>query len=209
MDLKPQVERGHYYKHSYISPQRFASYGYQVDEILNCDPRKVLEIGIGNGFVSHVLRRVGLEVTTLDIDANLKPDIAASVINMPLASNTFDVVGCFEILEHIPYQFVPKALSEIARITRKYAVISLPDVRHFIRLDILLPRLGSKSLSFSIPRLTKRSLLMTDEHYWEIGRKNYSLTRIKKEMELSGFNLLKTFQSRELFWHRFFKLEKT
>ncbi len=208
MDYKPQVERSHYFKRHYISPERFASYGHQVQEILNCNPEKVLEVGIGNGFVSDILRKVGLEVTTLDLDANLNPDIVASVIDMPFSDNAFDLVGCFEVLEHLPYKYLPRVLSEISRITCKYAMISLPDVRHLFSVKIILPRLGKRDFSFSFQRLTKKSMRMTDEHYWEIGRSHYPLKRIIKEMESSGFNVLNTYLISEKPEHRFFRLQK-
>lgn len=208
MKQKPQVDRSHYFKRTYITPERFASYGYQVNEILNCQPKRVLEVGIGNGFVSHVLRSMGLNVTTLDLDPALKPDIVASVTDLPFPDNTFDIIGCFEVLEHIPYEFVPKALSEMARTTCRHVLISLPDFRHMVGFELLLPRFGKRKCSFSFPRLTKKKAMTNDEHFWEIGKSCYPLKRITKDIKMNGFELISEYRANIMFCHHFFKLRK-
>ena len=53
--MKPQVEPNHYFNESYNSKERFISYWHQINEIIKLKPKKVLEIGIGNGFVSKYL----------------------------------------------------------------------------------------------------------------------------------------------------------
>jgi len=52
----PQVKPNHYFVNSYDSKGRFISYWYQINEIIKLNPKKVLEIGIGNGFVSKYLK---------------------------------------------------------------------------------------------------------------------------------------------------------
>jgi len=65
---KPQVEPDHYYNIIYDTKERFCSYWHQIQEVLLLKPSEVLEIGIGNGFVSRYLKERGINVTTLDID---------------------------------------------------------------------------------------------------------------------------------------------
>ena len=55
----------------------------------------MLEIGIGNGFVSKYLKERKIKVTTVDIDERLNPDIAGSVLELPFAKGSFDVVACY------------------------------------------------------------------------------------------------------------------
>jgi hypothetical protein len=55
--LKPQVEPAHYLK-SYDTKGRFISYWHQIDEIFKLSPENVLEIGIGNRFVSDYLKKL-------------------------------------------------------------------------------------------------------------------------------------------------------
>ncbi len=64
--LKPQVKRDHSYKITYDTKERFCSYWCQIHEVLSLNPGEVLEVGIGNGFVSRYLRDRGVNVITLD-----------------------------------------------------------------------------------------------------------------------------------------------
>ncbi len=73
-----QVEAAHY-NLKYDSKERFCSYWHQINEITKLKPEKVLEVGIGNGFVSDYLKKRNFNVTTVDIDKDLKPDIVGSV----------------------------------------------------------------------------------------------------------------------------------
>ena len=43
------------------------------------NPKKVLEIGVGNGFVSNYLKQRKKDVVTADIDAGLSPNVVSSV----------------------------------------------------------------------------------------------------------------------------------
>lgn len=72
----------------------------------------MLEIGIGNGLVCKYLKERDVNITTLDIKENVKPDVVGNVLDMPLDDNSFDVVACYEVLEHLPYEKFHAALSE-------------------------------------------------------------------------------------------------
>ena len=125
--MKHQVDPNHYFNESYDVKERFISYWHQIYEIFEFNPKKVLEIGIGNGFASKYLKERSVNVITLDIDRRLNPDIEGSVLNIPIADESFDVVVCYELLEHLPYESFYKALSEIFRVSNSYATLSLPD----------------------------------------------------------------------------------
>jgi len=102
--MKLQVDPGHYFNKSYDTKERFISYWHQINEIMELNPKKVLEIGVGNGFVSKYLKERGVNVITLDIDERLKPDAVGSVLDIPFSESSFDVVTCYEVLEHLPYE---------------------------------------------------------------------------------------------------------
>jgi len=86
------------------------------------------------------LKKRGYNITTLDIDPRLNPDVAASVTVIPFADNSFDVVACYEVLEHLPYENFKKAIREIFRISNSYAILSLPDASRVYSLYVQVPK---------------------------------------------------------------------
>jgi len=129
----------------YDSKKRFYSYWHQINEVISIKPIKVLEIGVGNGFVTRYLREKGVNVTTLDIVHDLKPNVAGSVLEIPFADETFDVVSCYEVLEHLPYSDFREALGEIQRVSQRCVILSLPDVTTSYRIYLKLPRFENQS----------------------------------------------------------------
>ncbi len=58
---------------------QLCSFAHQLNFIHSMSPKSAIEIGLGNGFVSSYLRRVGVPITTVDINPSLEDDICASV----------------------------------------------------------------------------------------------------------------------------------
>jgi len=194
-----------YFK-KYDNRDRWMSYWQQIESVLSLEPKKVLEIGIGNKTVTNYLREHGVEVVTLDINENLKPDIVASVEKMTLPDESFDVVLAAEILEHLPFEKFETCLKEIKRVTKKYAVISLPHWGWTFYLIFKAPLLKKIQFLFKISGVLKHKF--NGEHFWEIGKKCYPLSKIKKEIERAGFRILKDFITPDSPYHHFFVLEK-
>ena len=205
--MKAQVEPEHYFNPSYDSKERFISYWHQINELIQLRPSSILEIGIGNGFVSNYLRQRGYAVITLDIEPRLGPDVVGSVVNIPFADRSFDVVACFEVLEHLPYKQFTTSLREIHRVSKKYAVLSLPDATLVYRLYILVPKIGELRKLIRLPRLKTPTHVFDGQHYWEIGKAGYNIQRVMKDIEKAGFTLIKTYRIFEVPYHRFFVLK--
>lgn len=195
-----------YFDVEYDSKARFASYWHQISEIISLSPANVLEIGIGNRVVSNYLRSRGCEVTTLDIREELSPDIVASVLDMPIDDGAFDVVACYEVLEHLEYGCFGKALREMRRVCARKTVISLPDQGGALRALLKVPFVREKRLMIPYPRL--RPPALEAYHKWEIGRKGYPLRRVVSDMESARFALERTYRVFENPVHRFFVLKK-
>lgn len=104
--------------------------GYAIR--LNLVADDILEIGIaGDEKPSghYKFFGEGNNWTTMDIEAKWKPDIVADITNNNIPSNSYDLVIMTQAIEHIwDYK---KALSEIYRITRKYALIDSPFMYPF------------------------------------------------------------------------------
>ncbi len=178
-ESKPQRQSG-YLATSYDNRGRFASYWYQIQEVINSigSEGRVLEIGPGSRFMTDYLLKHGYSIKTLDIREVTEPDYIGSVNEIPLSDRSFDVVACFQVLEHLPFELFFQSLREIARVARKQVLFSVPDVRYFLEIDfsfISTHRRLQTILSF--PRLTSGAK-MTQYHFWEIGRPGYPLAKI-------------------------------
>jgi len=207
--MKPQVTPDHYTGLSYDSKERFISYWHQINEIILLKPVRVLEIGIGSGFVSRYLKEHKLNVTTLDISHDLYPNVAGSVLAIPFNDESFDVVSCCEVLEHLPYNKFSNALKEIRRVSQKYVVLSLPDVTTVYRVHIEPPRIKPIKILVNHPFHRPVDHVFDGEHYWEIGKKGYSRKQIELDITNSGFSIINAYRVYEFYYHRFFILEKS
>ena len=94
---------------------------------LNLQDKTILEIGIGGDEKpsgSYQFFGQGNKWKTMDINPKWKPDITADICDSGLEDESFDMVIMTQTLEHIwDYK---KALSEIYRITKEYAIIDCP-----------------------------------------------------------------------------------
>jgi SAM-dependent methyltransferase len=205
-ELQPQLDRSTYFLGGgYLAPARFASYGHQLSEIVRQQPANVLEIGIGNGVVSQYLSNAGIDTTTVDFDPALEPDVLASVTDLPIADSAFDAVACFEVLEHLPFESFPCALEELHRVCRRYALISLPDSAPYFRLHI--PRLLPNKL-YERPFHRPREHAFDGEHYWEVNKQGFPLSKIIGCMNDAGFSVERTWRLYEIPKIRMFRLSK-
>lgn len=197
-----------YFDISYDSKGRFCSYWHQINEIISLEPENILEIGVGNRFVSNYLKIRNFNIITLDINEELKPDVTGSVLRIPFIDRSFDVVACYEVLEHLPYNEFLKALKEMCRVSRKHAVLSLPDVTTVYRVNIELSRIKPIKKLIPFPFARQKHHEFGGDHYFEIGKIGYPLKKIESDIEKSGFKIVTTYRIFEFIYHRFFVLEK-
>ncbi len=169
-ELGVQVDRSQYTTADYCNPRRFATYAYQIKEILDSGAKNVLEIGPGNGVVTYVLRQAGIHVDTVDHDPALKPDFVASVLKLPSALNSYDAVLCCQVLEHLPWDNFRAAVQGISNVAKNTILLSLPHVvqRRFF-VEYKLPKLKQRLLAIDMP-VKNIQMSFNGQHYWEIGK---------------------------------------
>jgi ubiquinone/menaquinone biosynthesis C-methylase UbiE len=206
--MKTTEKVSHYHSLEYNSKERFNSYWHQINEVLQLNPINVLEIGVGNGFVSKYLKDAGVKIDTLDIDVRLNPDIAGTVLDIPIINESFDLVICYEILEHLPFSEFNKALSEIYRVSQQYVILSLPDISPAYRWYLELPKIRSIKCLIAHPLRRSVNHKSCTDHFWEIGYKNYSLESIQSVLIQSGFRIMNTYRIFDCYRQRIFLLQK-
>ena len=88
-------------------------------------PASLLDAGCGEG---EMPRRgvlpAGVRTVLLDRNRDSAAQVIASVDALPFASESFDVVTCFEVLEHV--EDPARAVRELARVARRAVVVSVP-----------------------------------------------------------------------------------
>jgi len=202
-----KLDAGSYNKNSYLSQERWVSYYWQTHLVKNLiSTGKILEVGVGNKIVSHALSQ-NYEIKTADINASLTPDFVASVDSLSFAADAeYDLVLCAEVLEHLPWNKFGDSLSELRRVTKKYAVVSLPYWGYTFGWRLKLPFLGKKTVKFKISGIKRHRF--NGQHYWEIGKREFPLSLIRKKIRAAGFDIERAFWDLDDPYHYYFVLEK-
>ncbi len=207
------VRESDYLKIGYDDAPRFLSYWNQIQEIVQRVEisQPILEIGPGNRFMTDYLIKRGYKVKTLDIDAKHAPDYVGTVLHVPVADQAFTAVVCFQVLEHIPFESFKVALLELARISQKYVLVSVPDVRYFFEIQMSFFSSSKKYQKIiSFPRVSHRNMPITKPggHLWEIGRKKYDFARVVNAIP-DTLNLIKHYRVQGNPIHHMFVFEKS
>ncbi|AIY13285.1 class I SAM-dependent methyltransferase [Cellulophaga baltica] len=87
---------------------------------------KVLHFAPEQAFYKRFRALENLNYTTTDLDSPLA-DIKADICDLPFADNSFDIIFCNHVLEHIPDD--TKAMEEIYRILKPngWAILQIPQ----------------------------------------------------------------------------------
>lgn len=100
-------------------------------------PKSVLDVGAGEGFTlqklkdNHIGEKLeGIEYMdeAISFAKKLHPGLTikkGDIYKLPYKDNSFDVVICSEVLEHLDDP--EKALMELRRVSKKYLLLSVPN----------------------------------------------------------------------------------
>lgn len=192
------LSRSEYFSESYFAISQLLSLATQVSDVHSMGRKKILEIGIGNGFTSRFLRDAGFDVKTADINPDLHPDFCCSLEDLPkvLTTGGFELVVCCEVLEHLPFEGFEKTL-EMFRLIAPDLYLTLPNCSRTFGFGglINLPLLAPQLFSFQIPTFSKRKIM--EGHYWELGSSSETsvhkvreaLSRFYKSVSVTRFKL--------------------
>lgn len=102
-------------------------------EAIPKDVRSIADVGCGNGvFVNHLseirpdLKIIGVDRSKMALSFVKVDKVEADIDSLPFPNESFDCATCLEVLEHLPVPIYKPALQELARISSKYLIISVP-----------------------------------------------------------------------------------
>lgn len=112
----------------------------RVADLMSLVPDQVetaLDIGARDGHITRLLAKRVRSVVALDLALpNIKAPgvtcVEGNAADLPFSDESFDLVMCAEVLEHIPEPHLQAACKEISRVTRGHALIGVPyrqDIR--------------------------------------------------------------------------------
>lgn len=155
------LQTDNYKKHTRKNPlqrlfiNRF--YAIVLQEAKNIAPETILDVGCGEGFTLKRLQDVGIGKTlegvdfseiALRIGTRTFPNFAfkqGNAYDLPYNDSSVDLVFCLEVLEHL--ENPRRALEELSRVTKEYAIISVPNEPFFMLGNLLrgknIMRLGN------------------------------------------------------------------
>ncbi len=122
----------------YESYDRKSSLGerlaFTLWQVFVCE--RVLDIGCALGYLVEAFRDLGVDAEGVDFSPYAVEHCTPSVRDhvrrgdllqgLAYPDSTFDLVTAIETLEHLPPEEIPRALREMRRITRGYAVATIP-----------------------------------------------------------------------------------
>ncbi|OIO40654.1 hypothetical protein AUJ10_02300 [Candidatus Pacearchaeota archaeon CG1_02_31_27] len=93
---------------------------------------KILDAGCGEGILVEELKKEGFDIIGLDYNYSSKYVKKGSIFDMPFKDETFDVILCLDVIEHLNFEEQEKTLKEINRVAKKNALIilSIPNLAH-------------------------------------------------------------------------------
>ncbi|MBK8985791.1 MAG: methyltransferase domain-containing protein [Chloroflexi bacterium] len=179
-DREKNLDREIYYSDHYFSYGQLWSFTEQIYHISQFKPQRLIEVGVGNGFVSGFFKTMGIHVKTFDINPNLFPDIVAPLHDLSdfVHSNEFDLISCCEVLEHIPFEEFENLIGQFSTLSERL-FLTLPVHSKYIGFGGLI-RLPKFLRWVGIwLRLPMKSRQLFDSHFWEI---DYDDKTSKKEI---------------------------
>jgi 2-polyprenyl-3-methyl-5-hydroxy-6-metoxy-1,4-benzoquinol methylase len=212
--METQVKRDHYFRPSYLTPDRLSTFAFLFQEAVRLNPQQIVEIGLGAGVLAAMLRNAGYDVKSIDYAEDLRPDIVADVRDLSSIGHKFDMVVCSQVLEHLEFEDFGKAIRSLTDIAKRVVMITIPDRMYYVSMKVKLPGLKAKSLMFNIPFLRPAwRAADVGEHRWELNAGPFDQGRILQTMrnaiEPTGWIIAARGRVPNNPAHYFYKLERS
>jgi len=133
------------YSKNLSQKQRFE----ETAKMIPADTQSILDVGCGSGFFVNSLicmlpkrftRVVGLDLSPEALKHVRIEKIRGTITELPFDDESFDLVTCFEVLEHLRQPDFEKGISELQRVSKKYILVSVPNEERLLKLLVMCPK---------------------------------------------------------------------
>lgn len=165
--------------------------------------KKILDLGCGEGALVEEMRRQGYDITGVDANYESGFVLKRDIFSAGFADNSFDIVLCLDVLEHLDFYEQERAIDEIKRMLKPEGVLvlTLPNLAHFAsRFSFLF--LGKLLRTSEIER--HQGDRPIGEYLKLLKNKNFLLKKRKGLFTTLPLITLATYYlpGKVLFWHK-------
>lgn len=97
------------------------------------DVKTLLDVGCGNGIFTNYLADLRKDINVVGFDRSAEAlkyikteKMQGDITSISADDNSFDCITCLEVIEHLPIPTYNNALNELARVSKKYVIVSVP-----------------------------------------------------------------------------------
>ncbi len=176
-------------------------YFFILKELGRFEPKRVLEIGPGEGTIKRVFEPYAEVYETMDMNPKLNPTYTTDIlVRVSAAKEKFDAVVAADILEHIQFEELEKAFTNIRFYLKDdgRALITIPHrASNFLLMTpTQIPRAFRVPTGFLSPgafyrRFIKRKIWIDPDHQWEIGDGKHKIKDVENIIKKAGFEIEK------------------
>ncbi len=98
------------------------------------DVTSIADIGCGNGIFANYIVKKNKKIKVVGVDESISAlkyvntqKKEGNIISLPLKDQEFDLVAALEVIEHLSVEDYRLAQKELARVSKKYILISVPN----------------------------------------------------------------------------------
>jgi len=123
------------FEEEYFKDRKFEDKYYRLalQYVKDLKPRTCLDYGCGQGFFTHALIYYGVATNGYDVSEWSVENAYGMSVNklsneLPDNDKRFDLILCFDVLEHVPIDKVNEVLDDLVHYAKRYILLSICDI---------------------------------------------------------------------------------